>query len=401
MKTIKNINQVILVSMLILLSLFTYSSCKNDEPNKTIFKITVISNGGTNIAPIFVSSGELLPQSKLYPNPIVTDGGKFVSWCTDAALQTEFDFNTPITKDMTLYAKWFYTTYTVSFVMNGAAPIDNILVKEGKYLEVPKPVLDGSVFVNWYENQELTLLFDAGKPITSDKTLYARWEKNSPSSWFVIDGSGVLTSCTPPDGTKTVVIPEGVKAIPAWFVLVNGLNAPGKPGFPNGKNIQEFILPESLQTIGEGAFKFAGINAVNIPAAIKVLEPASFEGCSNLISFTFSPNSQLIRVKGTPNNDCVIGAPLLESIVFPPSLQYIGMYTLKDCSTLKSLTFQRSESPVIFDPFLPGGGVWLFNGYFPAKIKVPNSIKVAFIAEMRKTMQDYEFEKMSGIVEGY
>jgi len=401
MKITKITNQVILVSILILQSVFTFSSCKNDEPDKTEFKITVISNGGTNIAPIFVPSGGFLPKSKLYPDPIVTDGGKFVAWCTDAALQTDFDFNAPITKDMTLYAKWFYTTYTVSFVMNGAPTIDNILVKEGKYLEVTKPVLDGSVFVNWYENQELTLLFDAGKPITTDKTLYARWEKNSPSTWFIIDGSGVLTACTPPDGTKTVVIPEGVKAIPAWFVLANGLNEPGKPGFPNGKNIQEFILPESLQTIGEGAFKFAGINAVNIPAAIKVLEPSSFEGCNKITSFTFSTNSKLIRVKGTPNNDCVIGSSSLESIVFPPSLQYIGMYTMKDCSFLKSITFQRSESPVIFDPILSGGGVWLFNGYFPAKIKVPNSIKVAFIAEMRKAMQDYEFEKMSGIVEGY
>lgn len=74
---------------------------------------------------------------------------------------------------------------------------------------------------------------------------------------------------------------------------------------------------------------------------------------------------------------------------------------MSGCTALKTVTFERSESPVLFYDYLPGGGVWLFGGYFPAKIAVPSSIKESFIAEMRNVMQDYEFEKMSGIVEGY
>ena len=400
MKKFINKYSLLTVCVLIISFLSLISSCKNNEPIIE-YKVTLISNGGTNIAPILVRNGELIPKNKLYPNPIVNDGGKFITWCTDQTLQNEFDFKTPITKNITLYAKWFYNTFTISFIMNGADAKPDIQIVEGKYLVLDKPTLAGNNFVNWYVDVELTKLFDFSVPIIENKTLYVRWVKQSPSSWFTIDGNGLLTSCNPPEGTTVVVIPDVVKAIPAWFVLANGLNEPGKPGFLTGKNIKEFILPDSLETIGEGAFKFAGITSINIPSKVKVLESVVFEGCSSLTSLTFAPNSHLVSLKSSDGNDAVVGASSLEAISFPPSLVNVGKYTLKGCSSLKIVTFERSESPVLFNTFLPGGGVWLFNGYFPTKIRVPNNVKGAFEVEMRKVMQDYEFGKMVDIIEGY
>jgi len=397
MKKHSSIAEFAMIIFLLLLA----SSCKNNEPLVS-YKVTIISNGGTNIAPIMVNAGELLPKNKLYPDPIVNDGGQFIAWCTDPDLQNEFNFNTPITNNLTLYAKWFYTTFTISFVMNGADPKDSEKVIQGKYLAMPnKPTLNGSVFIGWYEDALFSSPFNFNQPILTDKTLYVRWEKQSPSSWFTIDGNGLLTSCVPPDGTTVVVIPSNVKAIPAWFVLANGLNEPGKPGFATGKNIKEFILPDSLESIGEGAFKFAGITAINIPAKIAVLESVVFEGCSSLKTITFAQNSQLQRLKSSDGNDAVIEAGALESVSFPPSLTYVGKYTMKGCTALKTVTFERSASPVVFDTFLAGGGVWLFDGYFPTKIKMPNNVKANFLTEMRKVMQDYEYGKMAEIVEGY
>jgi len=384
----------------IIVFLFVTYSCK-DEAIDAEYKVTIISNGGTNIAPVFVKGGEQIPANKLYPNPIVNDGGTFITWCIDPGLQTEFDFKTPVTEDMTLYAKWFYKTFAISFVMNGADSKADIQVIEGRYLVLANPTYAGFVFVNWYENSEMTKLANLKDPIIANKTLYAKWLAPSPSSWFSIDGAGTLTSCNPPAGTTIVVIPEGVKAIPAWFILANGLNAPGKPGFPTGKNIKEFILPESLETIGMGAFKFAGITTIKIPSKVKVLESVVFQGCSQLTSFTFASNSELEKVASTDGNDPVIEATALESIIFPASLKYVGKYTLAGCTALKIVTFERTESPVIFYTYLSGGGVWLFGGYFPVKIRVPNNIKGSFTAEMRKVMADYEYGKMSGITEGY
>lgn len=384
----------------ILLLFMTIVTC-TDSKEDTFHTVIIVSNGGTNFAPIQVKSGDLIPKNKLYPDPIINDGGAFIGWCSDSALENEFDFNTPVTSDMYLYAKWFYVTHKVSFVMNGAENIPDITVRDGQRAELGKPTYEGYSFVGWYEDSELTKLFNRNTPITKDMTLYARWVTASPESWFTVDENGVLTSCTPPEGTEVVVIPEGVKTIPAWFVLANGLNEPGKPGFPSGKNIAEFILPESLEVIGEGAFKFAAIKSITIPPNVKELESVSFQGCDQLKSFTFAPGSILERLKSTPGNDPVISSTVLESISFPPSLRYVGKYTLAGCTALKSVIFERSESPVIFYDYLPGGGVWLFGGYFPSQISVPNEIKEAFLAEMRKVMQDYEYGNMSNITIGY
>ena len=40
------------------------------------------------------------------PADPVCEGYKFLGWFTDTALTQEYDFNTPVTSDMTLYAKW-------------------------------------------------------------------------------------------------------------------------------------------------------------------------------------------------------------------------------------------------------------------------------------------------------
>src|SRR5690606_23779118 len=115
-------------------------------------------------------------------------------------------------------------------------------VIEGRILEVGRPNWDGKVFVGWYRDANLKQLYNMNTKVISEMTLYARWENPSPAGWFSVDAQGTLVGCNPPDGTATVVIPEGVKEIPAWFVLAFGLNQPGKPGFPTGKGIKEFIL---------------------------------------------------------------------------------------------------------------------------------------------------------------
>lgn len=392
-------NHILRWSVLPLILITLFSSCERMDTGTT-HTVTFISNGGTNIAPTRVIHGTPLPKDRVFPDPIVSDGGSFVGWYSDSDLLIPYDFSQPVVTDIQLYAKWFYKTFTITFVMNGAPAISPKEVREGHLPELETPSYDDHLFVNWYLDEAFTELFNQNDPITKDITVYARWTQASPAEWFVID-NGVLVQCNPPDNTEVVIIPEGVTTIPDWFVLANGLNEPGKPGFPTGKNIKEFILPQSLETIGRGAFKYAAITQIQIPAGVRQLEPVTFDGCDQLVSFTFAEGSQLERLAGNDGNEAVITASQLKEISFPPSLQYVGKYTLAGCQALLTVTFERSESPVIFDSYLPGGGVWLFGGYFPNKIRVPEVVRNAFISEMRKVMQDYEFNNMSSIVEGY
>ena len=379
---------------------FFFVGCKKEQ-NTDTFTVTLESNGGMKIAPIRVRSGETIPQKKLFPSPIIADGGTFDGWYADEELQEKFDFNTKVASDLTLYAKWLYKTYQVSFVMNGGPEKNPVEVREGATVELDRPSMEGKVFVGWYKDAAFTQLYNVSAKVITDINLYARWVDPSPMEWFAIDGLGTLVGCAPPDGTTTVVIPEGVKEIPAWFVLATGLNEPGKPGFPTGKNIKEFILPQSLERIGMGAFKFAGIESIIIPPKVKELIPVVFEGCNQLKQFAFAPYSTFERLVSDGSNQGVISSSSLEYLTFPPSLQYVGRYTLSGCSALKTVTFERRESPVTLYDNLPGGGIWLFEGYFPQSIRMPDEVKASFLIGIRAVMQDYEYNRWVDIVEGY
>lgn len=66
------------------------------------YTITFNTNGGTVIAPITQNYGTILKK----PTDPIQKCKKLVGWYTDESLTTLYDFNTKITKDITLYAKW-------------------------------------------------------------------------------------------------------------------------------------------------------------------------------------------------------------------------------------------------------------------------------------------------------
>ena len=71
--------------------------------NPATHTVTFVSNGGTEIAPKEVVSGLKINE----PSQPTKDKYLFRGWYEEATFNTKFDFyNTPITSDMTLYAKW-------------------------------------------------------------------------------------------------------------------------------------------------------------------------------------------------------------------------------------------------------------------------------------------------------
>ena len=60
------------------------------------------SQGGSTVSVQIITSGGNAEE----PTPPMYDGYKFAGWYTDAACQTKYDFTSPVTGDITLYAKW-------------------------------------------------------------------------------------------------------------------------------------------------------------------------------------------------------------------------------------------------------------------------------------------------------
>ena len=101
-------------------------------PVDEIFTVTFKSNGGSNVSSQKVESDE---TSKKPSNP-TRAGYDFVGWFSDAALTKAFNFNTEITADTLLYAKWKVATDSNAIALNKSLKVtqtgSKLTVKYGK-----------------------------------------------------------------------------------------------------------------------------------------------------------------------------------------------------------------------------------------------------------------------------
>ena len=72
------------------------------KPEVLEYTVTFNSNGGSEVATQTVKNGETVSNPE---NPTKTDF-LFDGWFSDSELKNLFDFSTPITENITLYAKW-------------------------------------------------------------------------------------------------------------------------------------------------------------------------------------------------------------------------------------------------------------------------------------------------------
>ena len=130
------------------------------------------------------------PVTKPSPDPEQA-GFVFVAWYTKDS-QKEYDFSTPVTRDLDLYAKWQPADCTVTFDLNGHPNAKNPpapqTVKHGQPVTEPSPAPEehGYTFGGWYKKQTCPddSKFDFTTPITDHITLYAKWEINKYTVTF-------------------------------------------------------------------------------------------------------------------------------------------------------------------------------------------------------------------------
>ena len=144
--------------------------------------------------PINVRCGSTISRSDVYEpaEPFTTPKGNrtyyFARWSTEPNpwlddYSTTFDFSTPITGDIILYAIWWDPSYDVTFNGNGWNP-STYKVTVGVYGLVRRPadpVREGYTLLCWSESQSDTScnnpydFDDESNRILNNKTLYAQW----------------------------------------------------------------------------------------------------------------------------------------------------------------------------------------------------------------------------------
>ena len=209
-----------------------------------------------------IEHGKTIDTDKLTP-PIV-EGFTFDGWYADKAHETKFDFNTQITSDTKVYAKWTAKDYEVSFITeHGNAPASQNVPYNETADDPGKLTAEGYTFIGWYADEAHKTKFDFSTPITGDTKVYAKWKKNAPvlpdtyelnvSGAFVyVDGVDV----TAPAGDTSLKLekdasvrlvadpdrmPSGM-VFDRWTILNGALNADDAEKFETGRTLEEFAF---------------------------------------------------------------------------------------------------------------------------------------------------------------
>lgn len=169
------------------------------------YTVSFVTDGGTDVASQTVTSGNKATRPA---NPSKT-GCTFAGWYTNNTFTTAFDFDTAITANIVLYAKWDIAEgyYKVTFNANGGNLSTNytwVAIQSGTSLAAPSdPTKENAIFGGWYTDAECTNAFAFPHTITQAVTLYAKW---IPAGNINLNLEDVTMSTTANPGCYTFTI---------------------------------------------------------------------------------------------------------------------------------------------------------------------------------------------------
>ncbi len=182
------------------------------------YTVTFVSNGSTNVAKQIVPYGQpaTRPENPSR-NADVYYTYEFLAWSTSNNSNDNYDFDTPITRSITLYGWWTQSAihHTVSFDTNGGNQIESQSLMYGDKVQKPADPKKASTatetytFAGWYKDAGFQTVFNFDTDtITGATTIYAKWNV-TPITYAVkyYDGTTLLNTETVTAGDKITYDP--------------------------------------------------------------------------------------------------------------------------------------------------------------------------------------------------
>lgn len=147
------------------------------------YTVTFDTDGGSPVSKRTVTEGSKVTM----PAAPVKEGFTFVSWYLGDAV---YDFDTPVTGDITLKAVWKVNEYTVTFDTDGGSEVPSQKVEHGKTVTQPQaPTKDGCTFDGWYLGDSE---YGFDEPVTSNITITAHWTQEVPGEPTEEEGMTII-----------------------------------------------------------------------------------------------------------------------------------------------------------------------------------------------------------------
>ena len=132
---------------------------------------------------------------------------------------------------------------------------------------------------------------------------------------------------------KKIVIPDGITKI-------------GRFAFSSCKEVQEVVIPDSVQEIEGGAFMYSGLKSLLIPDSVTVLDWEICRECYRLESAVIGRGITRLR------DSMFMSCQSLEHLELPEGLERIEPRALEECYSLRTVWVNGTEYR-IRDPEAP------------------------------------------------
>ncbi len=329
--------------------------------DRIIYAVTFDTKSGSSVETQKVKYGAKATAPTTSRNPF-----DFVGWYTsnnegETLAETAFDFNTPITAPLTLYAKWYLdlsncTADNVLAKINAMTKSGTVVVKgaiSNSTISDIATAIKAKEFGNGLDLSGTTGLTEIANSAFSDCKKLANI--SIPASVTSI-GDSAFYGCS---ALTSISIPAGVTSI-------------GEKAFSGCSALTSVSISASVTSIGEEAFSYCSrlknvnylgtleqwcnINFSNptsnpmtyskkfcingeeitelvIPDGVTTIKNYAFDGCSSLTSVTI-PNSVT-----SIGEEAFSGCSGLTSVTIPDSVRHINFFAFYDCSGLKNVNY--------------------------------------------------------------
>ena len=217
------------------------------------------------------------------PTAPVKAGYTLDGWYADSSFTEKFDFNKKITSDVSIYAKWSVTTYTIDYNLNsgswnGSSPSTTYTLNDCGYA-LPVPTREGYIFEGW---KNLSGNFISNYPDVNhlrNLSLYASWIEGTEGLVFSTYYTNYVSVTGYNGNADNVVIPKTYRGIPVKIIEDRA--------FRYQTRLKNITLPDSVTSIGNSAFYgCSGLTSITIPDSVTSISDYAFEGCDGLTSVT-------------------------------------------------------------------------------------------------------------------
>ena len=214
-----------------------------------------------------------------------------------------------------------------------------------KYISIPESVicLNGNPFCYWYGELEClsaNFIYEGDVLFNKDKSEIISFRNKKIMSYIIPDsvtsiGDGAFFNCS---SLSSLVIPNSVVSI-------------GDGAFRGCSSLSSLAIPNSVTSIGDSAFEdCSSLRSLVIADSVTSIGDFAFNGCSSLCSLVI-PDSVV-----SIGNGAFRGCSSLRGLVIPDSVTSIGFHAFEDCSSLSSLVIPDSVVNFKGNPFFKWKG---------------------------------------------